>query len=252
VSVLPDARVISWVSSDVPGDREQHSVHLWNPATGLFTDVSNGAHNVFCAGHTFLPDGRLIVGGGHISDNKGVKGVHIFNAQANAWESAASMRAGRWYPTMTTLVSGHVVVVAGADENASGNPYPEVWNGSSWRVLSGAPLNMAYYPWMHPAPDGRVFNSGPDPVARYLNPSGSGEWSVAARSNGGVREYGGSVMYAPGKVLMVGGGDPPTNTAETIDLNTGAGWQPTGSMQYPRRQMNSTVLPNGRVLAIAS
>ena len=26
-------------------------------------------------------------------------------------------------------------------------------------------------------------------------------------------------MYAPGKVLVMGGGDPPTNTAEVIDLN---------------------------------
>ena len=26
-------------------------------------------------------------------------------------------------------------------------------------------------------------------------------------------------MYAPGKILVMGGGDPPTNTAEVIDLN---------------------------------
>jgi len=28
-----------------------------------------------------------------------------------------------------------------------------------------------------------------------------------------------SVMYADGKILVLGGGDPPTNTAEVIDLN---------------------------------
>src|SRR4051794_28886545 len=36
-SVLPDGRVISWVSSDVPGDTENHDVYVWDPATGVFT-----------------------------------------------------------------------------------------------------------------------------------------------------------------------------------------------------------------------
>ena len=60
----------------------------------------------------------------------------------------------------------------------------------------------------------------------------------------------GLIMYTPGKIIIIGGGDPPVKTAETIDLNTGGGWQSTGSMQYARRQMNSTVLPDGKVLAI--
>ena len=30
---------------------------------------------------------------------------------------------------------------------------------------------------------------------------------------------GSAVMYAPGKILYAGGGDPPTSSAEVIDLN---------------------------------
>ena len=61
-------------------------------------------------------------------------------------------------------------------------------------------------------------------------------------------------MYRPGKVLIVGGSDPPsgtpTSTAEVIDLSqTVPAWQYTGSMAYPRRQLNATLLPDGRVLA---
>ena len=42
----------------------------------------------------------------------------------------------------------------------------------------------------------------------------------------------------------------PTATAETIDLNaTSPAWQFTGSMAFPRRHMNATVLPDGQVLA---
>ena len=33
------------------------------------------------------------------------------------------------------------------------------------------------------------------------------------------RRMGSAVMYAPGKILYAGGGDPPTSTAEVIDLN---------------------------------
>jgi hypothetical protein len=55
-------------------------------------------------------------------------------------------------------------------------------------------------------------------------------------------------MYDAGKILIVGGGNPPTNTAETIDLNrTSPQWQPTSSMTYARRQMNAVLLANGKV-----
>ena len=56
-------------------------------------------------------------------------------------------------------------------------------------------------------------------------------------------------MYEPGKILTVGGADPPTNTAEVIDLNAAApAWRAVGSMGVARRQMNTTVLPDGKVL----
>jgi len=49
----------------------------------------------------------------------------------------------------------------------------------------------------------------------------------------------------------VGGGDPPTNTAEIIDLNQpNPAWRYTGSMASARRQMNATLLPTGDVLVI--
>ena len=56
-------------------------------------------------------------------------------------------------------------------------------------------------------------------------------------------------MYAPGKVLVMGGGDPPTNTAEVIDLNQSSPtWRAVGSMAFARRQLNATLLPDGNVL----
>ena len=65
----------------------------------------------------------------------------------------------------------------------------------------------------------------------------------------GVRDYGSAVMYEPGKVLVMGGGDPPKNTAEVIDLNAASPiWHAVGSMAFARRQINATLLPDGTVL----
>ena len=56
-------------------------------------------------------------------------------------------------------------------------------------------------------------------------------------------------MYADGKILVVGGGDPPTNTAEVIDLNQPSPtWRAVAPMSIARRQLNATLLPDGNVL----
>ena len=69
------------------------------------------------------------------------------------------------------------------------------------------------------APNGKVFNSGPTTTTRYLDTAGSGAWTLLGDRVGPYRDYGSAVMYAPGKILVTGGGQPPTNTAEVIDLN---------------------------------
>src|SRR5262249_28404477 len=69
------------------------------------------------------------------------------------------------------------------------------------------------------------------------------------RSFAVYRDYGTSVMYGDGKILLVGGGDPPTNTAEVIDLTAPTPtWRQVAAMAFARRQLNSTILPDRTVL----
>ena len=99
------------------------------------------------------------------------------------------------------------------------------------------------------APNGKVFNAAPTQNARYLDTAGNGAWTPVANRVGPYRDYGSAVMYDPGKVLVMGGGDPPTNTAEVIDLNQPSpSWRAVGSMAFARRQLNATLLPDGNVL----
>jgi PKD repeat protein len=252
MTVLPDGRLLSWTSNDLDHQHHTPNVYLWNPTNpGAFTQVPNSNTDVFCAAHSFQPDGRLFIAGGHITDGAGSKDANLYttNAANGTWGRLMQMRAGRWYPTSATMGSGDIVVAAGGEENKVVNPLPEVWDGAKFRLLSGAPLEMPFYPWLHLAPDGRIFNAGPDKTTRYLNPSGDGEWTTHGSTISGVfRDYGTAVTYEPGKVLIIGGGDPPVNSAETIDLNVGGAWKATGSMQHARRQFNASVLADGKVL----
>ena len=201
-----------------------------------------------------MPDGRLLVAGGHITDNQGLPDANLFDAATRAWTAVAPMSKGRWYPTSTTLPDGEVVTVAGGDQDGIEATIPEVWNGSLWRALPGADRAFGYYPRLFVAPNGLVFLAGQLRDSFYLDPAGSGSWTLVATTDYGQREYGSAAMYRPGKVLIVGGSEPasgpPTNTAEVIDLGQAVpAWQYTESMAQSRRQLNATLLPDGRVLA---
>ena len=244
VHVLPNGKVLVW-----PRDGGNQA-RLWDPGTGTFTPVPLPSMNLFCTGHAFLPDGRLMVTGGHIRDGTGERLAHIFDYQNNTWVRVADMNDGRWYPTSTALPNGESLVISGSTVRYRANPLPQVWQTTGgWRNLTGASLDVPLYPFMHVAPNGKVFNSGPNTTTRYLDTSGTGAWTSAGGTRATYRDYGSSVQYAPGKIVLIGGGDPPVNTAEVIDLNQPTPtWRSVGAMAVARRQMNATLLPDGTVL----
>jgi galactose oxidase len=242
--LLPNGRVLSW--------GRVGAATLWDPPTGDFVTVPSTTM-LFCSGHSFLADGRLLVTGGHLSDQRGLPDANIFDPATATWTSVESMHRGRWYPTSTTLPDGQVVTLAGTDQNGVEVEIPEVWTGNSWRSLTGAVRALPYYPRTFVAPNGLVFYAGELSQSAYLDVSGSGTWLSGATSKFGRRDYGTAVMYRPGKVMIVGGSDPPdgapTNTAEVIDLNQSSpSWRYTDPMRHARRHLNATLLPDGTVL----
>jgi hypothetical protein len=91
-------------------------------------------------------------------------------------------------------------------------------------------------------------------MARYLDTSGTGAWMAVSSSTLTYRDFGTSVMYDDGKVLIVGGNvrsglAMPSASAEVIDLNDESPvWRTVNPMNFPRRQHNATLLPDGTVL----
>ena len=240
VHLLPTGNVLMW---GLKGEG-----YLWNPSTGTYSLIAN-PYELFCAGHTFLPDGRLLAAGGHISNAHGLPQAAIFDPWTSTWTMTGSMARGRWYPTVTTLPNGEVVTLGGRDENGVWVEIPEVWDGSTWRQLTGASRQTPYYPRMFVASPSRVFMAGEGHVTRYLNTTGSGSWTLVGDRLNGTRSYGSAVMYAPGKIMYAGGGDPPKASVEVIDLNQSSpAWRQVAPMTFPRRQMNATLLADGKVL----
>src|SRR6266566_897717 len=253
--VLPTGKVLWWPSYGL-GDHPT----LWDPSTNTNTPAAQAGANIFCSGHAFLPDGRLLEAGGHVSSYVGLPSAYIYNPTGNFWTQLPDMNNGRWYPTNTTLPNGDMLVIAGWIDTRYNNTEPQVWETAtgSWRNLSTAHLALPFYPFMFVSPNGKVFCAGPSQTTRYLDVSGTGAWSFVANSHYGTRNWGSSVMYDDGKVLLMGGmpcgfyttcTTLPTATAEVIDLNSATPtWEYTGSMAVGRKLFQATLLPDGKVV----
>jgi hypothetical protein len=250
--LLATGKILFWPSFD-----SGNNPTLWDPVANTFSTAPLAAYNIFCSGHSFLPDGTLLVTGGHNgSSGYGYPYASIYNPTQDSWTQIPNMQDARWYPTNTTLANGDVLVVSGEITPGTYNTLPQVWHPAtnSWLNLTSAQLFQPLYPMMFVAPKGQVFNAGPDQTSRYLNTSGTGAWTTVGNFNyNGTRDYGSAVIY-DGKVLIAGGdgsgSGPATNTAEVINLNASSPtWSYTGSLAFARRQFNLTLLPDGKVLA---
>jgi uncharacterized repeat protein (TIGR02543 family) len=254
LSQLPSGRALLWGHGGEP--------QLWNPVGGGFTQVANNTCSnpatceLFCSGHSFLADGRLLVAGGHneaLGDNNGLRQASTFNG--TSWQVTGTMNYARWYPTLVTLENGNVVALSGNQAPGTLAAIPERYDGTFWTSLTGASMSLPLYPRAFVEPkNGYVFVAG-EGTPRFLNPTGAGSWSTAPGRIVSDRSYGSAVML-DSKVLYVGGGgggscpnNLPQRTAELIDLAAGSpAWALTGSMAIARRQTNATILADGKVL----
>jgi Galactose oxidase-like, Early set domain/Bacterial Ig domain len=252
VALLPDGKVLAY---DSIGDNatETYPVQdhtratVWDPATGTQTPVNvDTGFNIFCSGLAHLVDGRLFIAGGNKDQQlNGIVQTHLFDpAATDPWSLGPNMLGGRWYPTVTPLNNGEMLITSGRVNT------PEVRTlGGSLRALTTASLSLPLYPWMDVAPNGLTFYSGPDQTLRTLNPAGTGNWQTLGQRDTINRDYGGHALFDIGKMLVAGGG-PSTKDARVVDLN-GATPQvsATAPMAFGRRQHNLTVLADGTVLA---
>jgi Domain of unknown function (DUF1929)/F5/8 type C domain len=210
ISLLPNGKILYWGRDkelirnpqtgldelqDVNGRSNAYVVDpqfffnnpLANTATYLNTNT-----NLFCSGHSFLPDGRLLVSGGHdknshhpFSEGLGARGLNIFDHMktfipgANPWHThSVGMSFGRWYPYNVTLANGNVLIAGGSywlnrtepteEPDSLPNRFPEKYTfvpGGQGSIATytqdqNPAASVDNYPLLHLLGDGRVLVSG--------------------------------------------------------------------------------------------
>ena len=270
---MPDGRLLTWSGGgeySIPGESTFSSVY--DPQSGLFVESNHETHNLFCSGISLMENGNVAATGG----NNIVTQFSEFDINTLQWMINPEMNHPRWYPTQMTMPDNRVfttfamgagntsevfshetgqwVETPGANQqvmlNESNiiNTYP-VGNGSS---------DMQWYGFMHVAPNGKVFQSGPTQTMQWFTPDGQGSAEIVGPRIGGdqARMFGSAVMYDIGKILVTGGNDqtkvqPSSDTAITVELNGAAPVVKEGrSMHYRRTFQDGVVLPDGKVLVI--
>ena len=265
MSLEPTGQVLAWDG--------------WTPGAELDAPLGSGSgtfigvpysRNLFCAGHTQLPDGRTLIAGGHIDSDLGLADTTIFDPISKTYFRGPDMTVGRWYPTVTQLADGRALVFSGDNivqdrpgqphpmEDAAVNSLPEIYNykTNTWTDLTSARLTSPLYPFMFLLSNGKVFDAGPDTVTRTLDPN-TGTWTTV-----GTSPFDGmsAVMYRPDKIMKAGTwADPDFNGAKlynadgrTAVIDMGAPtptWRSTAPMAFGRAYQNLTLLPDGTVLA---
>jgi len=261
-ATLPTGKVLLFgAEHGVPG------IHAWVfdpasiPGSPALTEVPPPSPwNPDCAGHSFLPDGRLLVAGGTLGfdPTRGPKLAYIFDPFSEQWVQIEDMRAGRWYPTNVTLPDGRVITMSGLnDTNGQLNADIELWdpNGTNnWELLGQKIIPV--YPYLHILPSGLVFCSGPDDQTETYNPT-TDTWTPVDNTNSQARYEAPSVLLPPtlDRVMLIGGytggSSLPTNSAEIIDFSaTSPAWTIVPHMAFRRMELNAVVLPTGKLLVI--
>ena len=282
VAVLDDNRLLTWSAKErdefnIPGPYRTFAA-VYDINTGGFTDANIAQEDMFCSGTAQMADGRIFASGGNPSNNDSTQ---IFDPDSLTWQTADNMAYPRWYGTSLLLPDGDVLSTFAKNAEQTPERYSD---GAGWSELPGASMlplrneqnaanaaitsvvsEMQWYAFMHLAPDGRVFHSGPTQSMHWFDADGVGNMQPAGVALSRNRQFGSSAMYQPGKLLITGGADPTranvtgefgdalggTATAVTVDLN---GATPvvtsTDSMQHARVNHNAVVLPTGEVLVV--
>jgi hypothetical protein len=158
------------------------------------------APQLFCAGQALLPNGKVLVAGGH--NGATLSGVHVFSADGGTvTRHPVNLNAGRWYPTVTVLADGTAMIMGGSDGIGVSSTVPQ---NSTYQVFDDAkpeaqklgpavavpsPFSTTWpagdqaihwYPWVYQLPDGRVLVHSRS-TTRFLTVSGN-TWSAPVES----------------------------------------------------------------------
>jgi Galactose oxidase-like, Early set domain len=267
-----------------PNQTNFDHTRLWDPVTNTIQTLASPNHDLFCCGHAFLGNGKLLAAGGtqeyqgvqdpiYTQHYRGLRNATLLNPKfqgSNPWEPTTPMRperglttgGGRWYPTLLTLQNGRVFTMAGHPEKTDtrhNNIMIEVFKNGTWLDMGDKADAFHAYPRLHLLPNGKVFSSSPMSGQCQLWDPGPNSWSNVDVSPGSEYEsFVASSVLLPllpeenyrARVMVVGGVQP-----KIIDFGAVTPmWQNTSARTLAgsplRRHLNAVLLPDGTVLVV--
>lgn len=289
VSLLHTGKVLAFGGS---GNNENNfktpnPAEIFDPQTGEIKTINQKLDgDIFCAGHAFLPDGRLLVAGGTYRYDNSIFGIpmppfsgldqsYLFDPVKESWTRVEDMSNGRWYPSLISMGDGRVLAVAGLTKTV---PWMflseiEVYSPSTgWQKLSGANRWLPLYPRLHLLPSGEIFYSGsynthytfPFTIKGFPTSKldvTNRKWNDIGHTNQSEREEGASLLLPlippdyHAKVLLIGGGtaqgEKATNEVEMIDLSDNKPlWKKVKPMKHARYYTYTVMLPDQKILVL--
>ena len=255
---LKTGKIIAFTGDDAKiGDWKIGKFSLWDPANSEVKENPPLSSNLFCAGHCFLPDGRLLVAGGqstvHPPYTNGLLSffgilqlfargadhhINVFDPRTQTWNRYESMPKARWYPTCVTLPDGRALIVSGIYSQAHNfvfknsfiNQTYEIFDPNTNSLSRPKPFlkKIKAYPFLEVLPGGTLFVHS-DYTTRLVNLTNFEPYPERFETeHKGTRTYPGMgcctlLPIRPDdtdfKILVAGGSevDSPNNNSDTTN-----------------------------------
>ncbi len=247
---------------------------IWDPATETFTSVAT-PWDAFCSGHSFLPDGELLVAGGNTAypgpatnnANAGSPKTYLFDPETSQYVAQPDMAQARWYPSVVELGNGSQLTVGGLDDVGLRTSASQTFDAATktWSDQKPPPAELSFMPMyaaLHVLADGRLFYSGanvfgPGPARPGIWNVDTNQWTkVPGITEPDRRDQSMSVLLPPAqdqKVMILGGGHqdlPVDATASTaiVDLKQPTPtYVPGPAMDTKKMYVSAVILPDSTV-----
>ena len=268
-TLLPDGRVLVVGGFDVrQQDSSTSTAEIWDPDTDTFSLTGSLAEPRKSHTATLLPDGRVLVVGGHGDDD--AEGTATTITSAEVWDpstgafSPAGSTAMGGTAFVTLLPDGRVLVVSDDFLAAA-----EVWDPATSTFspadspllamsMTSGPDDLEGGQRATALADGRVLIISDEDPYGYADPASAEVWDpvtdtfspAGSSALGRIRR---STLLADGRVLFLGEhstSDGDMTSAEVWDPATSS-FRPAGSFPGGYRGMNTvTALADGRALIV--